>query len=226
MKDGYYVEVLGKVPTYKGSDQFYDCWRKVRTSSKRVRHWTQQYKAIVFQTMNHPTESRVVQKIGDFEKVVFPVERTVEEHLTEQVRKYISELPFDPEAAKFFREHSGWSTPPSRDACARNDARAEKYGQEHEYRFEWKDEEDYYHFFKELEPEDQKKSREESWECLCCLLYVDDSDVPEQSLGAIWEPSKEYRRVVEAELAHEQMYQEIKGRLKDEDLAESFWINA
>lgn len=101
-------------------------------------------------------------------------------------------------AFRFFHEHSGYSVPPGRAVCALDLARAEALASEEGWRVEWHD--------------DAEGARDWYCECGCqpsevlgCVLTFthDDGSEAHFSLWGIGDPSPEYRRVVEAELASE-----------------------
>jgi hypothetical protein len=88
----------------------------------------------------------------------------------------------------FFRKHA------TKDyAEAKKLAEAEKYAEEHEWKFEWK---------YDVDPD--MSGIEDAKEVLVAILRDKDGHVL-QSLGGIADPSQSYRRVVEAEMALEAM---------------------
>lgn len=119
---------------------------------------------------------------------------------------------------QFFYDHAGFSYDPKTETeeqgkgrRAREMARAEQYGREHGWVFEWRDDQDADHSFVEgWTPEEQAEWREVEHEALFCVLKDTDGKVLE-SLGGIFDPTTEYGRVVEAELASEALDQTEPG---------------
>ena len=95
-------------------------------------------------------------------------------------------------AWRFFKEHAGYCTPPGQAACALDLARAERVAKDEGCTWEWV-------------PDDQPWDSDDDYEpdeVLGCILR-DESGSVLASLWGIGDPSAEYRRVVEAELAQE-----------------------
>jgi hypothetical protein len=124
-------------------------------------------------------------------------------------------------AVRFFYSNAGYSYDPKietrnqgRWRCAREMARAEKYGREHNWQFDWEDDwsigshKDYY-------GEDSAYSDKEPSTCESCTLVSEDGNSVLASLGCIDDASDAYRRVIEAELAVEALH-EIETRYQRE----------
>ena len=101
------------------------------------------------------------------------------------------------QAYLFFLRNAGYSYDPKtqtkqagRSECARKLAKAERDARALGYTFEWEYDSD--------GSPDCACSTGGSHECLVCLMR-DSHGICCQSLGSICEPSREYRRVVEAE---------------------------
>ncbi len=92
----------------------------------------------------------------------------------------------------FFLENAGYCTPPGRVVCAMNLAKAERWAQEQGVTAKWVYDDEPY--------EMGDAETEMPSEVLGCVLTHGDETV---SLWSIGDPSPEYRRVVEAELALE-----------------------
>ena len=88
-------------------------------------------------------------------------------------------------------------------AGARQLAKAERDARALGYTFDWQNDSDGC-IGCDCDSPDCKCSSGEPHECLVCLMRDSDGKVV-QSLGSVCEPSREYRRVVEAELALEQL---------------------
>jgi hypothetical protein len=108
---------------------------------------------------------------------------------------------------RFFLEHAGYSAPPGRAACALQLAKAEAKAERVGLVFEWEDD-------SEAAQWEDERGRWHQDPAVACLVYCDAhlSRGPRRevlaSLGAILESddfadAKNYRRVVEAELAAE-----------------------
>lgn len=105
------------------------------------------------------------------------------------------------DAIQFFQTHAGWCSPPGKMACAFALAKAEADAELLGMRFEW---------FEDEEgclgctcgDKRCKCSTGEAHEVLCCVARDAQGRIV-ASLGGICEPSHEYKRVVEAELAQE-----------------------
>jgi|HubBroStandDraft_4_1064222.scaffolds.fasta_scaffold00070_69 hypothetical protein len=101
-------------------------------------------------------------------------------------------------AFRFFLEHAGYCSPPGRTNCAMALARAEQWAQDEGYTATWE--------------YDDEGARDWYCECGCkpdevlgCTLLDSDGEHA-ASLWSIGDPSRGYRRVVEAELASEAMH--------------------
>jgi hypothetical protein len=110
-------------------------------------------------------------------------------------------------AIRFFAEHAGYSSPPGRMACAVSLALAEWDARQAGVWFAWEDDADGWNDPPECfdgEPEGTEHS------CEGCICYSPDDDGSHYftlaSLWGVWDASPEYRRVVQAELAHEAGY--------------------
>ena len=88
-----------------------------------------------------------------------------------------------------------------RSECARKLAKAERDARALGYTFEWEYDSDGC-IGCDCNSPDCACSTGESHECLVCLMCDSNGKVV-QSLGSVCEPSREYRRVIEAELALE-----------------------
>jgi hypothetical protein len=115
---------------------------------------------------------------------------------------------------KFFQEHAGYCTPPGRMACAKSLAIAEQAANVAEAQFEWRQEE--FERIEDLLDSSMFRSENEFKrycdkyrdDVLCCILRDANGDVL-ASLGGIIGADKDYRRVVEAELALEAFSREF-----------------
>jgi hypothetical protein len=114
------------------------------------------------------------------------------------------------QAYLFFLRNAGYSYDPQtqtkqadRSECARKLAKAERDARALGYTFEWEYDSDGC-IGCDCNSPDCACSTGESHECLVCLMR-DSHGICCQSLGSICEPSREYRRVVEAELALEEV---------------------
>lgn len=107
------------------------------------------------------------------------------------------------DAAAFFYKHGGWSWNPKKETKAQGRRRvackmavAERYASDHGWRVKW-----------EHSPEPYEMGDAETEmpsEILDAVLFDDKGEVL-GSLGSIGDPSREYGRIVEAELALEAM---------------------
>jgi hypothetical protein len=109
-----------------------------------------------------------------------------------------------PKAIAFFRKHAGYARKPSesvshaRARCARELARAEAEASARGWRVEWEGDPEPYQIG---DAEDEMPS-----EVLGAVLRDENGHV----LGSLWgigDPTRQYRRVVEAELADEALYE-------------------
>jgi hypothetical protein len=128
---------------------------------------------------------------------------------------------------RFFHEWAGYATPPGKAVCAISLARAEEWAEEHGITAEWENDNDpdlswwqsdeycshcetkrhfSYHRRHGISCRHCSTPLDRDIEVLGCVVRVDE-DFPEYhfSLWGITEPTKEYRRVVEAELFAELM---------------------
>ena len=103
-------------------------------------------------------------------------------------------------AELFFRTNAGYSYDPATETeelgrwrTARELAAAETYAKAHGWTYEWGED------WADTPPEDVWNSEYSEY----CLLLVDGEQ--KQSLCGIWDATPEYRRVIEAELALEEM---------------------
>jgi hypothetical protein len=113
---------------------------------------------------------------------------------------------------QFFFNHAGYSWDAKAETehqgklrCARELARAERYAAEHEWSFEWTPDLDADASFVETwEPAERDEWNATEHECFVCLVHgpLPDCEVL-ASCGGIFDPSAEYSRVMEAELASE-----------------------
>ena len=104
-------------------------------------------------------------------------------------------------AVRFFEEHAGSSYTPGKETKAQGRrrgaealARAEQYALDHDWKVEWEFDSDEYQL--------GRAETEMPNEVLCAVLKTPDGEVL-GSLGGIGDPTREYARVVEAELALE-----------------------
>jgi hypothetical protein len=107
------------------------------------------------------------------------------------------------QAIKFFVEHAGFSYDPKTQTpaqgkaqCARSLARAERMAANLGFTFEWEYDHDADNSWMDEE------TRAENQEAFACIARDGSGNVV-ASLWGIFEPSREYKRVVEAELAQE-----------------------
>jgi hypothetical protein len=101
---------------------------------------------------------------------------------------------------RFFLNNAGYCTPPGRAACALSLARAEAYAEAMGWEFCWEYDECFYGYCNEwLGCQDDCKKEHE---VLFCLLKDADGTML-QCLGGIADADRNYRRVIEAELAAE-----------------------
>jgi hypothetical protein len=100
---------------------------------------------------------------------------------------------------KFFAEHAAYATPPGRMACARDLAKAEAEAEDRDWTIDWQNDPEGLSW---VSKEDEQERIEKGVEVLMCTLRDRDGNVL-ASLGGIDGPSREYKRVVEAELAQE-----------------------
>ena len=114
------------------------------------------------------------------------------------------------QAYLFFLRHAGYSYDPKtqtkqqgRSECARKLAKAERDARALGYTFEWTDDIDGC-IGCDCDSPECDCSTGEPHECLVCLMRDSNGKVV-QSLGSVCKPSREYRRVVEAELALEEV---------------------
>jgi len=100
-----------------------------------------------------------------------------------------------PEAYQFFLEHAGYATPPGREACAFELAYAEQYAKQCGWAYQWED---------DPEPDLSWAIAEENGyeiETVEMVTLYDQGGKWLDSLCGITDATREYRRVVEAELA-------------------------
>lgn len=102
---------------------------------------------------------------------------------------------------RFFLENAGYATPPGRAKCALDLAHAERQARNQGYTFEWEYDCDGCSGC-DCGNKACKCASGEEHETLACVCRTAFGKVA-ASLCGICEPSKEYRRVVEAELALE-----------------------
>lgn len=136
--------------------------------------------------------------------------RTRKSQLKKQSRKAHRIVVRDA-ATQFFFEHAGYSYNPKTETAeqgrqrgAERLAAAERFAAEKSFVFEWNYDEEGCIGCDCGNP-DCACSSGASHEVLYCLLRESDNGEVLQSLSGICEPSREYRRVVEAELALEAM---------------------
>lgn len=101
----------------------------------------------------------------------------------------------------FFREHAGYCVG-RRILGAMELADAEIAAEQARIRFEWHWDDDADWSWMDQECFAKAKLREQEHEVFYCLALDDDGECL-ASLGSIFDPSNEYRRVIEAELAQE-----------------------
>jgi hypothetical protein len=100
------------------------------------------------------------------------------------------------EGYQFFFTHAGYATPPGRAVCALELAKAERAAEEAGFTAEWVEDPEGWYDVEGSEPK----------EVLGCIVKAPSGlDV---SLWSIGDPSRQYRRVVEAELASELLAEE------------------
>lgn len=111
------------------------------------------------------------------------------------------------QAEQFFYDNAGYSYDPAtetseqgRERCAREMARAEAYGREQGWEVEWAwDNNPDESFVDDWNPAEQAEWKSQEHECFVALLR-DRSDNVLASCGGIFDPSKPYMQVMEAEL--------------------------
>ena len=111
---------------------------------------------------------------------------------------------------QFFYDNAGYSYDPAsetpeqgREHCARELARAEVYGREQEWEVEWRADSDADEsFIESWEPTEQAEWNE-SEHCAEVAILRNSAGEILASCGGIWDVSREYRRVMEAELMSE-----------------------
>jgi hypothetical protein len=101
------------------------------------------------------------------------------------------------EGYHFFKEHAGYATPPGRAACALELAKAELAGREAGFEAEWMEDPDGWHNIGDCPTPS---------EVLACIVRAPSGG--EVSLWGIGDPSRDYMRVVEAELTSELLAEE------------------
>lgn len=113
----------------------------------------------------------------------------------------------------FFLKNAGYSYTPGtetpkagRSRCARELAKAERDAAALGYYFEWCNDWDGC-IGCDCGEDSCSCSTGEPHECLVCQIFPPESESCAASLGSICEPSREYRRVIEAELALEALAQ-------------------
>lgn len=103
----------------------------------------------------------------------------------------------------FFLEHGGYSNPPGRVASAVELAEAERAADKADAYCKWElDLDGDASFVDDWPSEERKEWKQQEHECLSCTLCDKDGMVL-ASLCGIWDPTDDFRRVVEAELAQE-----------------------
>jgi len=127
-------------------------------------------------------------------------------------------------AFQFFRQHAGFSTPPGRAQCALDLARAEQYAHDHDWVYEWElEQENPVDVLGEPDPVNGP-FYDPTNDFVYCVLRDSEPSCHDAygrpvggsvlgSLGMIEESKdtrerNDYRRVVEAELALEAMYED------------------
>lgn len=118
---------------------------------------------------------------------------------------------------KFFKQWAGYSYDPQKETpeqgrrrCARALAKAEQWAQEHNYQYNW--DYDGMDSTEWIADDENGGKNHEPWSTWQCLM-IDPHDEVKQSLcgidfgrdGQPWDDP--YKRVVEAELAHEEMHE-------------------
>lgn len=119
-------------------------------------------------------------------------------------------------AYTFFLKHAGYSYDPVRETpiqgrrrCARALAQAEKHAREQDWQYAWIFDEDGC-IGCDCGQADCACSTGAAHESLICVLR-DDIGRIRATLGSVCNPTREYRRVVEAELALEVMPREVRA---------------
>ena len=110
---------------------------------------------------------------------------------------------FKREAFHFFLEHAGYAIPPGRVECAATLARAERWAKQHGIEFQWDN--DDCGDLSEFLPDDHTCKRS----CEHEVLFVAVDTITNgnfYSLGGILDPTSIDRRVFEAEIAAEVMF--------------------
>jgi len=112
---------------------------------------------------------------------------------------------YNEEAKQFFFEHAGLSYDPKSETqrqgrlrCARRLATAEEFAKKHGWTAEWVAD-------TEADPTDWDGEGPMGEEAFVCMLRNENGQVL-ATLGGTWDPTAEYQRVVEAELALEAMH--------------------
>jgi hypothetical protein len=109
-------------------------------------------------------------------------------------------------AEQFFYDNAGYSygigenPETGRRRCAREMAKAEQFAKDARLKAEWR--RDY-----DADPDDWDGDGPLGTKAYWCALYTLDHRHTSASLCGIWDPTPEYRRVVETELASEVMYE-------------------
>ncbi len=118
-------------------------------------------------------------------------------------------------AFKFFRAHAGYSVPPGRAQCALSLARAEQYARDNEWEYEWEyEQENLVDVLGEPDPVNGP-FYDPTNDFVHCALFDSEHKHVLGSLGMIEESKdtrerNDYRRVIEAELASEAMYEDVR----------------
>jgi hypothetical protein len=97
---------------------------------------------------------------------------------------------------KFFLDHAGYCTPPGRVVCAKEYAECERLASDLGYTFEWE--------WDDLPWDPGDMAGPPPKEVLGCVMK-DPKGREVESLWGIGDPDRNYRRVVEAELASEHL---------------------
>lgn len=114
--------------------------------------------------------------------------------------------PATRQAIEFFAKHAGYCVPPGRMACAKHLAQAEQLANDKQWMFSWEpDTDDYEGSLGDHEYWCEKEQRgiPHQHEVYYCQLWANDGNTMLASLCGILDPDRNYRRVVEAELALE-----------------------